>query len=109
MSPETKERVPVPLKEAVKRIGRKKRVHTFMSGGPALIGADHDRADLIASMRVHGVEESGPQASAMGHTLVIVNYPVGANRTTPLFIEAAPARVLPAAEDAVSDQTTGSP
>jgi hypothetical protein len=80
------ERRVVPIDEAIRRIGRKKYVHTFVSSGFALLGADHERDGLIAKMRERGVEESGAQASAMGHTLVIVNYIDGA----PLFIEAKP-------------------
>lgn len=82
------ERRVVPIDEAIRRIGPKKHIHTFMQGGPAIIGADHDRESLIADMRKHGVEESGDSASAMGHTLVIVDYPCGNLGTTPLFIEA---------------------
>lgn len=90
----------VPIDEAIARIGDGEHIHTFMQGGFALLGCDHDREELIASMREHGVEESGRQASAMGHTLVIVNYPVEYGRTTPLFIEAKP-REEPDAVDAV--------
>lgn len=82
------ERRVVPLAEAIARIGDRPQVHTFMDGGFCLIGADHDRDDLITAMQAHGVEESGPGASAMGHTLVIAQYPLGDGRTTPLFIEA---------------------
>jgi hypothetical protein len=81
----------VPIEEAIRRIGRKKWIHTFMQGGPALIGADHDREDVIAAMRTHGVEDSGASATAIGHTLVIVRYPVAPGRHAPLFIEAKPA------------------
>jgi hypothetical protein len=57
-----------------------------MQGGFAVIGCDHSRDGLIASMRECGVEESGESACRMGHTLVIVNY----NGSGPLFIEARP-------------------
>lgn len=77
----------VPIEEAIRRIGRKRQVHTFMSSPIALIGADHDRDSLIAKMRELGVEDSGAQASAMGHTLVIRNY-----HPAPLFIEAKPSK-----------------
>lgn len=86
------ERRVVPIDEAIRRIGRKKQIHTFMQGGPCIIGADHNREELIAAMRQHGVEDSGGMAASMGHTLVIVNYPTwDDDRTTPLFIEAKPA------------------
>jgi hypothetical protein len=90
----------VPIKEAIRRIGRRKMVHTFMQGVFALLGADHERDGLIEAMRTHGVEDSGDQASSMGHTLVIVKYPTWDGRTTPLFIEAKPA------DDAVAGSTS---
>lgn len=76
----------VPIEEAIQRIGDGEYVHTFMSSPIALLGADHERAGLIDKMREKGVEDAGAQASAMGHTLVIVDYADGA----PLFIEAKP-------------------
>ena len=85
------ERRVVPLEEAIERIGPDEYIHTFMGGGMCLVGADHKRDDLIDAMRRHGVEESGKQACAMRHTLVIVNYPTwDDDRTTPLFIQAKP-------------------
>src|SRR5688572_985485 len=94
------ERRVVPIDEAIRRIGRKKHIHTLMSGGFALLGCDHDRDDLIATMREKGVEEAGAQACAMGYTLVIVNYVDRA----PLFIEARPrsSRELATAKRAVT-------
>jgi len=85
------ERRLVPIREAIVRIGDCEQVHTFMAAELVLIGADHDRDDLIEAMRLHGVEEAGPRATAIGHTLVIVNYPLrGTREVTPLFIEAKP-------------------
>ena len=80
----------VPIEESIARIGPDESIHTFMDTPFGLIGADHDRESLIESMRLHGVEESGSAASRMGHTLVIVRYPVIGGRTTPLFIAALP-------------------
>lgn len=85
---DTAERRIVPLNEAIARIGEEPEIHTFMQTGPMLIGADHPREELIAAMRAHGVEESGPAATAMKHSLVIVAYPTTDGRTTALFIEA---------------------
>jgi hypothetical protein len=86
------ERRVVPIEEAIERIGGDEMIHTFMGGGFGLLGADHERDGLIAKMRKHGVEDSGPSMSAMGHTLVIVEYPLDDKRTTPLFIQAAKAK-----------------
>jgi hypothetical protein len=77
------ERRVVPIEEAIERIGDGETVHTFLNSSFMLVGADHDRESLIAKMRELGVEEAGEAASAMGHTLVIVNYV-----PSPLFIEA---------------------
>lgn len=85
---EPSDRQTVPIEDAIHRLGNRTTIHTFMQTGPMVIGADHDREELIAKMRRYGVEESGDGASQMGHTLVIVAYPVDGQRTTPLFIEA---------------------
>lgn len=79
----------VPIEEAIERIGDGEHVHTFRSGPSMIIGADWDRASLIEAMRKNGVEEAGAGASAMGHTLVIVNC-----GGSPLFIEASRPQVL---------------
>lgn len=75
------ERVPVPLAEAIAMLPEGEKVHTFRLSGFVLIGADWDRADLIAEMERHGVELSGPRAAAAGHGLVLFD-------PDPLFIEA---------------------
>jgi len=75
----------VSLDEALRRIGDQPDIHTFRSTQPNILtGCDWDRDELIAYITAHGVEDSGPEATAMGHTLV-------ANADAhPLFIEAAP-------------------
>lgn len=101
------DRVVVPLSDAIERIGSDPYVHTFMQASNALIGADHGRCDVIAAMTKFGVEESGEQASAMGHTLVIVKYPLGGGRFTPLFIQAAKRPQSADAVDPVGEKVTG--
>lgn len=87
----TKKRHAVSVDEAVRRIGDSAKVHTFMqAGGGMLVGADRSRHSLIDDMAAYGVENAGEAACAMGHTLVIRDYPLGGGGTTPLFIEAAP-------------------
>lgn len=88
-------RVVVSIEDAIERIGPHAQIHTFMQAGPMLVGADHQRRRLITAMRRYGVEESGPQACEMGHTLVIVAYPTPDGGTTPLWIEAKPAKAKP--------------
>lgn len=79
----TDERVKVSLEEALKRIGKGKRIHTFLQGPmDILIGADWNRKDLIASIKQHGIEESGPAATAAGHGLVILR----GDGDSPLFV-----------------------
>lgn len=79
----------VSIEEAIRRIGEKPNIHTFLSAPFGLVGADHDRDTLIAKLRKGRIENSGEMATSMGHTLVIVDYV-----PSPMFIEAAPAEVL---------------
>ena len=78
------ERRVVSMSEALRRIGPAERIHTFRDAGLALVGADWDRADLIEAMMTYGVEDSGPGASRMRHTLCL------RDGTGWLFIEAEP-------------------
>jgi hypothetical protein len=69
-----KDRVAVNLDDAIIRLATEDgRVHTFRDAGIALIGADWDIEDLIAAMRKHGVEESGPSAIEAKHGLVLMD------------------------------------
>jgi hypothetical protein len=79
------ERRAVSLEEALARIGDGEHIHTFRSSAIALIGADWERERLIEEIKKRGVEDSGPSATAMRHTLVMFD------EAGPLFIEAAPA------------------
>lgn len=70
----TDERTTVSLDDAITRIASEDgRVHTFRDAGIALVGADWDLEDLIAAMRKHGVEESGPGATEARHGLVLMD------------------------------------
>ena len=86
----------VPLDEAIERLvitedydpggqgGPRDCVHT-LADGPFMLGAHHDKAELVETMREKGVENSGPDATAAGYALVIKDYfKTGA----PLFIAA---------------------
>ena len=78
----TSDRVPVPLDEAIERLADNDgQVHTLRDAGVAMIGADWDRDTLVAAMQKHGVEESGPAATAARHGLVLID------EHGPLFIE----------------------
>lgn len=46
-------------------------VHTFIQGGPMLIGADWLLSDVEEEASRYGIEESGEAATAMSHGLVI--------------------------------------
>jgi hypothetical protein len=57
--------------EAVALLPDGKRIHAFLDGGMALIGADWDRADILALLRDTDCREvPGPAAQSMGHGLV---------------------------------------
>lgn len=60
-------------------------VHTFRNPQGVLIGADWELDKLLAQMREHGVEESGPAAQRMGHGLLTID-----RWGHPLFIETKP-------------------
>lgn len=82
MNTETNERVQVSLEDALKRIGDGEQIHTFLQGPMGiLIGADWGREALIDAIKKHGIEESGPAATAAGHGLVILR------GDSPLFVE----------------------
>jgi hypothetical protein len=72
----------VALDEAIRRIGPARDIHTFRTRPNILLGCDWDREEVIAYMRKHGVEESGPIMSGMKHTLV-----ANVEGDDPLFIE----------------------
>jgi hypothetical protein len=86
----------VPADEAMKCLdvisdydpgdGPKPCVHTFAQSGLGLLGAHWSVTDLRALMEQHGVQQSGEQASAMHHGLVVIRpAPHG-----PLFIATKP-------------------
>ena len=72
----------VPVDQALKRLevipdydagnGPGPCVHTFAQSRIGLLGAHWDLPAVEAFMREHGVETSGPEATATGHGLVTV-------------------------------------
>lgn len=68
--------------EAVALLPDGDQIHTFLDGGIALIGADWDRADVLALLeRTDRREVTGPAAQAMHHGLAAFRGGV------PVFIE----------------------
>ena len=75
----------VPLAEAVERLvitedydpggvgGPRDCVHT-LADGPFMLGAHHDKLELVETMREKGVEDTGPDATAAGYALAIKSY-----------------------------------
>jgi hypothetical protein len=60
----------VDTEEAMQRlVVREGRVHTFVMGGLALIGADWDVGDVFDLFEEKGAIEAGENMSAMKHTL----------------------------------------
>ncbi len=56
--------------EAVAMLPDDDRIHTFLQGGWALLGADWDRDDVLSLLRTGKPELSGETATRMGHGLV---------------------------------------
>lgn len=76
------ERVAVPVDEAMERLevipdydpgdGPGPCVHTFAQSAFALLGAHWSLSSVREFFEKHGVEEAGPEATAMRHGLVVV-------------------------------------
>jgi hypothetical protein len=87
-------RVMLTVEQALERIeitpdydngsGPQDCVHTFRNSSFMLIGAHWTVSDVRALMEQYGVEEAGPQATAMKHGLVVTD------NHGPLFIETKP-------------------
>ena len=75
--------VSLPFDEAVKLLPDGDSIHTFRNPGGMLMGADWNRAGLLAAMRESpAIQVTGGMAQSMGHGLVIEA------EGTLLFIEA---------------------
>lgn len=59
------EREPVTYEQAVMMIGDSERIHTFRNPAAGMmLGADWDRDQILEAIKKHGVELSGPMATA---------------------------------------------
>jgi hypothetical protein len=93
----SEERVAVSVDEALKRLavvedydpgdGPKPCVHTFRSSAIGLLGAHWAVEKARQAMEKYGVTESGEQAQAMNHGLVVID------DTSPVFFETVPSGV----------------
>jgi hypothetical protein len=73
--------------EAVALLPDGDRIHTFLDGGVALIGADWDRAEILHLLETSGRREvTGPSAQSFGHGLAAYR-----QDGTPVFIKTRPA------------------
>jgi len=46
-------------------------IHTFRTGGPCLIGADHEREMLLRQLKINRIELTGEVAQSMNHGIAI--------------------------------------
>ena len=69
----SEEKIIVSFKEAKKRLTSGPMVHTFRQSGPALIGADWPKQDVLAIMKKHEISETGRLAQGMHHGLAITD------------------------------------
>ncbi len=85
--------------EAVALLPDGDSIHTFLDSGIALIGADWDRAKILALLRESdpGIEVTGPAAQRMGHGLPAPAPP--GQDTQPLALLRAQPRYSPPAPD----------
>lgn len=72
------ERVFLSDDEAIARLTIGDRVHCLVNPSGMLLGADWDRAEVLAMIRVFGAEESGELASRMNHGICVIP-PSGSN------------------------------
>jgi hypothetical protein len=71
--------------EAVALLPGSERIHTYLDGSLALIGADWDRAQILNLLREagpQGIQVTGPAAQSAGHGLAAFRAD-----GTPVFIE----------------------
>lgn len=70
----------ISLQEAEAMLPEGDDIHTFRNSSFMLIGADWRRKAILAAIKKHGVELSGPMATRMDHGLVLFD------ENGPLFI-----------------------
>lgn len=66
---EINERVVLTKEQAMERLPDKENIHTFRQAG-VLIGADWQREEVLEAINKYQFEESGAQATKMGHGMV---------------------------------------
>ena len=57
--------------QAASLLPDKEEIHTFRQAGPALLGADLSRTDVLDKIENYDVELSGPAATKMRHGMVL--------------------------------------
>ena len=66
--------------QAIGLLSNDERIHTFTQAGPAILGCDVDRNELIEIINKSECEIGGEQCKRMGHGLAVWN-------NGPMFIE----------------------
>ena len=67
------ERKTLTIEEADALMASGPEVHTFRQAGPALVGCDWKRSDLLALMKKYPPELSGPAATSAKHGLALID------------------------------------
>lgn len=69
------EQVKISLKKAIEMLPEGEYVHTFRSNGPAIIGADWKRDEIVKLLeeKKDSIIEPGEQAQAMDHGIAVFN------------------------------------
>ena len=69
----SEERIRLSFEDAVAMLPDGDEIHTFLNPGAGLmVGVDWHREEVVGLIRSHGAELSGPEATRMGHGLVVI-------------------------------------
>lgn len=69
------------LKQALAMLPDGDLIHTFRQAGPAVLGCDMPREDIVQALKDGKPELGGEACTEMGHGLIVID------DTGPLFIE----------------------
>lgn len=69
----TDEKEFITFEEAIELMVDDEYVHTFRNPAGIMLGADHDRSELLEKMKRSKLELAGEMATAMKHGIVLID------------------------------------